>query len=396
VIKKLLRILITFIITFVLMLKTGCQTDKQIIPGAERTDAYLALISGKRVAVAANQTSMIGNVHLVDSLTSLGINIVKIFSPEHGFRGDVDDGALVSDDVDQKTGIKIRSLYQERVRPDKSDLEDIDLVIFDIQDVGVRFYTFISTLHYIMESCAENDKNLIVLDRPNPNGFYVDGPVLEPEYRSFVGIHQVPIVYGMTIGEYAMMINGEGWLTNGLKCNLTVIPCANYDHTSKYDLPVKPSPNLPTMNAVYLYPSICLFEGTVLSLGRGTDFPFEVFGHPNLQDCDFTFIPEPKPGADTNPLLKGQVCRGVDLRYLRDKGHERPPKIDLQWLIFAYSHFPDKSKFFIDYFEKLVGNNILRKQIITGMTEDEIRETWKEGLEKFKPIREKYLLYPDF
>ena len=394
--KKLLRFSITLIITFALMSKTGCQADKTIIPGAERTDAYRALISGKRVAVAANQTSLIGNVHLVDSLISLGINVVKIFSPEHGFRGNIDDGAFVSDSVDPKTDVRIRSLYQESLKPDNSDLEDIDIVIFDIQDVGVRFYTYISTLYYIMESCAENSKNLIVLDRPNPNGFYVDGPVLEPEYKSFVGMHEVPIVYGMTIGEYAMMINGEGWLNNSLKCNLTVIPCTNYDHKSKYDLPVRPSPNLPTMNGIYLYPSVCLFEGTALSVGRGTDFPFEVFGHPDLQDCSFSFVPEPKPGADTNPLLKGQVCRGVDLRYLRDLGHERPGRMDLQWLIFAYSHFPDKSKFFNDYFEKLAGNNILRKQIIMGMTESEIRETWKEGLEKFKRVREKYLLYQDF
>jgi uncharacterized protein YbbC (DUF1343 family) len=393
---KLMRITIIFLITFALMLKTGCQTDKKIIPGAERTDAYLSLISGNSVAIAANQTSMIRNVNLVDSLISLGINVVKIFSPEHGFRGNADDGALISDTEDPKTGIMIRSLYNESKKPDKSDMENVDFVIFDIQDVGVRFYTFISTLHYIMEACAENNKKLIVLDRPNPNGFYIDGPLLEPEYKSFVGMHEVPIVYGMTIGEYAMMINGEGWLNNGLKCNLTVIPCANYDHTSKYDLPVRPSPNLPTMNGIYLYPSICLFEGTALSVGRGTDFPFEVFGHPDLQDCSFTFVPEPKTGADTNPLLKGQVCRGVDLRYLRDLGHERPGRIDLQWLFFAYSHFPDKSKFFNDYFEKLAGNNILRKQIIMGMTESEIRETWKEDLEKFKLIREKYLLYPDF
>lgn len=395
-IKKLLRFSITFIITFVIMLKTGCQSDKPVIPGAERTDAYLAMISGRRIAVAANQTSLIGNIHLIDSLISLGINVVKIFSPEHGFRGDVDDGVLVGNSIDLKTGIKIRSLYQENLKPEKSDLEDIDAVVFDIQDAGVRFYTFISTLHYIMEACAENGKELIVLDRPNPNGFYVDGTVLEPQYRSFVGMHEVPIVYGMTIGEYAQMINGEGWLNDGLKCDLTVVPCANYDHSSKYELPVRPSPNLPSMNAIYLYPSICLFEGTLLSVGRGTDFPFEIFGHPDLQDCNFTFIPEPKPGADTNPLLKGQVCRGIDLRYLRDTGHDRLPKIDLQWLIFAYSHFPDKTKFFTDYFEKLVGNDILRKQIIMGMTEAEIRETWMEGLEKFKLIREKYLLYPDF
>lgn len=394
--KQILHFSISFIIAFILMFKTGCQTDDRIIPGAERTDAYFPLISGKKVAIAANQTSMVGSVHLVDSLMATGINIVRIFSPEHGFRGDVDDGELIEDEIDLRTGIQIRSLYQESTKPDKTDLEDIDIVIFDIQDVGIRFYTFISTLHYIMEACAERDKELIILDRPNPHGFYIDGPVLEPEYRSFVGMHEVPLVYGMTIGEYAMMINGEGWLSGGLKCNLTVIPCRNYDHLSKYDLPIKPSPNLPTMNGIYLYPSIAFFEGTVLSAGRGTDFPFEVFGHPDLTGCSFTFIPESKPGADTNPVLKGQICHGVDLRILRNLGHERKPGLDLQWLMFAYSHFPDTSKFFNAYFEKLAGNSILRKQIIMGLTEDEIRESWKEDLEKFQVIREKYLLYKDF
>jgi len=378
------------------MLKTGCQADKRIIPGAERTGSYLSMISGKKVAIAANQTSMIGSVHLVDSLIASGIDVVRIFSPEHGFRGNEDDGALVDDGIDLESGVQIRSLYQENKKPGKTDLEDIDFVIFDIQDVGIRFYTFISTLHYIMEACAENNKSLIVLDRPNPHGFYIDGPALEPEYRSFVGMHEVPLVYGLTIGEYAMMINGEGWLSGGLKCNLTVVPCENYNHLSKYDLPVKPSPNLPTMNAIYLYPSLALFEGTALSMGRGTDFPFEVFGHPDLSGCNFTFMPESKPGADTNPVLKGQICNGVDLRYLRDLGHERPPRLDLQWLMFAYTHFPDTSKFFNNYFEKLTGNSALRKQIIMDLTEDEIRESWKEDLANFQVIRKKYLLYKDF
>jgi uncharacterized protein YbbC (DUF1343 family) len=387
---------LTFAITFFLMLKTGCQPDNRIIPGAERTNEYLPMISDKKVALAANQTSMIGPVHLLDSLISLGIDVVRIFSPEHGFRGDVDDGALVRDEFDNRTGIQIRSLYQENVKPDKSDLEDIDIVIFDIQDVGVRFYTFISTLHYIMQACAENNTSLVLLDRPDPHGFYIDGPVLEQEFTSFVGMHKVPIVYGMTIGEYAMMINGEGWLGEGLTCNLTVIPCEHYDHLSKYDLPVKPSPNLPTMNSIYLYPSLCFFEGTVLSVGRGTDFPFEVFGHPDLTNCSFAFIPESKPGADTDPVLKGEQCYGIDLRNFRDLGHERPAKLDLQWLMFAYAQFPDKNKFFNAYFEKLAGNSILRKQIIMGLTEDEIRESWKEDLEKFQVVRRKYLLYKDF
>jgi len=396
VLNKLMHFSISFILTFLLMTKSGCQTDKPVIPGAERTDIYLPTISGKKVAVAANQTSMIGSVHLVDSLVASGIDVIRIFSPEHGFRGDVDDGAMVNDGTDPKTGIQIRSLYQKSKKPDQSDLADIDILIFDIQDVGIRFYTFISTLHYIMEACAENDKSLIVLDRPNPHGFYIDGPMLEPEYQSFVGMHEVPLVYGMTIGEYSMMINGEGWLGGGLKCKLTVIPCGNYDHLSKYDLPVSPSPNLPTMNGIYLYPSLAFFEGTVLSAGRGTDFPFEVFGHPDLTGCSFTFMPESKPGADTNPVLKGQTCKGVDLRYLRDLNHERPGWLDLQWLIFAYSHFPDTAKFFNNYFETLAGNSILRKQIKMGLTEDEIRESWKKDIEEFKIVREKYLLYQDF
>lgn len=387
---------LTIAITFLLMFKTGCQPDGRIIPGAERMDAYLPMITGKKVAIAANQTSLIGPLHLLDSLISLGIDVVRIFCPEHGFRGDIDDGVLVMDETDSKTGIPVRSLYQENLKPDKSDLEDIDFLIFDIQDVGVRFYTFISTLHYIMQACAENNTPLIVLDRPDPHGFYIDGPLLEPEFTSFIGMHKVPVVYGMTIGEYALMINGEGWLGDGLECNLTVIPCGNYDHLSKYDLPVKPSPNLPTMNSIYLYPSLCFFEGTLLSVGRGTDFPFEVFGHPDLANCSFTFIPESKPGSDTNPKLKGEKCYGIDLRNFRDLGHKRPAKLDLQWLIFAYSQFPDKDNFFINYFEKLAGNSVLRKQIIMGFTEDEIRESWKSDLEKFQAIRKKYLLYKDF
>lgn len=378
------------------MPETGCQNDNRIIPGAERTDVYLPLISGKKVAITANQTSRIGQVHLLDSLISMRVDVVKVFCPEHGFRGDIDDGAMVMDEIDSKTGIPVRSLYQEKLKPDQDDLKDIDIVIFDIQDVGVRFYTFISTLHYVMQACAENNIRLILLDRPDPNGFYIDGPLLEPEFISFVGMHEVPVVYGMTIGEYAQMINGEGWLGARLKCDLTVVSCRNYDHRSMYELPVRPSPNLPTMNSIFLYPSLCFFEGTIFSVGRGTDFPFEVFGHPGLTGCDFSFIPEPKPGADTNPVLKGQKCYGIDLRPFRDAGYERPARIDLQWVLFAYSQFPDKNNFFTDYFEKLAGTSNLRKQIIMGLTEEEIRASWKQDLEKFQGTRKKYLLYQDF
>ncbi|KPK82939.1 MAG: hypothetical protein AMS27_13565 [Bacteroides sp. SM23_62_1] len=379
-----------------MMLKTGCQQEGNIIPGAERTDLYLNLLSGKRVAIVANQTSMIGQTHLVDSLVFLGIDIRRIFSPEHGFRGDQDDGALVSNGADIRTGIPIKSLYQESKKPDSSDLNDVDLIIYDIQDVGLRFYTFISTLHYVMQACAENGKPLLVLDRPNPNGFYTDGPILEPEFRSFVGMHEVPVVYGMTIGEYARMINGEGWIGDTLFCDLKIIPCHNYTHDSKYHLPIKPSPNLPNMNSIYLYPSTCFFEGTVVTEGRGTDYPFEIFGHPDLQNCSFTFTPESKPGAATNPRYLGEKCYGVDLREYRLSGDDRPGKIDLSWVIFAYNNYPDKENFFTSYFEKLAGTATLREQIIAGMTAEAIRETWKEGLEEFQQIREKYLLYPDF
>jgi uncharacterized protein YbbC (DUF1343 family) len=394
--NSFLHISITFVITFSIMPETGCQNDNRIIPGAERTDVYLPLISGKKVAITANQTSRIGQVHLLDSLISMRVDVVKVFCPEHGFRGDIDDGAMVMDEIDSKTGIPVRSLYQEKLKPDQDDLKDIDIVIFDIQDVGVRFYTFISTLHYVMQACAENNIRLILLDRPDPNGFYIDGPLLEPEFISFVGMHEVPVVYGMTIGEYAQMINGEGWLGARLKCDLTVVSCRNYDHRSMYELPVRPSPNLPTMNSIYLYPSLCFFEGTIFSVGRGTDFPFEVFGHPGLTGCDFSFIPEPKPGADTNPVLKGQKCYGIDLRPFRDAGYERPARIDLQWVLFAYSQFPDKNNFFTDYFEKLAGTSNLRKQIIMGLTEEDIRASWKQDLEKFQGTRKKYLLYQDF
>jgi uncharacterized protein YbbC (DUF1343 family) len=378
------------------MFKTGCQGEERIIPGAERTDLYLSLLTGKKVAIVANQTSLIGSTHLVDSLVSLDIDIRRILSPEHGFRGDQPDGALIGNGTDKITGILIKSLYGGTNKPDSSALNDIDLVIFDIQDVGLRFYTYISTLHYVMQACAEYNIPLILLDRPNPNGFYIDGPILEPEYTSFVGMHEVPVVYGMTIGEYAGMINGEGWLGDSLKCDLDVIPCQNYTHNSKYHLPVKPSPNLPNMNSIYLYPSTCLFEGTMVTEGRGTDFPFEVFGHPDLQNCSFTFIPESKPGAAANPRYLGEKCYGVDLREFRASGDERPGKIDLSWVIFAYNNYPDKEHFFTSYFETLAGTASLRQQIIMGMTGEEIRKTWKEGLEEFQKKRGKYLLYPDF
>ena len=366
--------------------------------GAERTDMYLPMLEGKRLGIVANQTSVIGRIHLVDSLLSIwdgNAMIQKVFCPEHGFRGEAEAGGIIEDGLDIRTELPVISLYGRSRKPAQETLEDLDAIIFDIQDVGARFYTYISTLFYVMQACAENGKQLFLLDRPNPNGFYVDGPVLDTSYRSFVGMNEVPVVYGMTIGEYGQMINGEGWLGDGLVCDMEVIPCLNYDHTMYYVLPVSPSPNLPNMNAVYLYPSTCFFEGTVLSEGRGTAFPFEVFGHPLLENTDFTFVPESIPGKSANPKWKGETCMGVDLRYLRNN-KDRERQINLGWLMFAYENYPEKEAFFIPYFEKLAGTANLRQQIVEGMTEDEIRKGWSNELAAFKKIRKKYLLYPDF
>jgi len=366
--------------------------------GAERTDMYLSMLPGKNLGIVANQTSVIGGVHLVDSLISIGSGtamIQQVFCPEHGFRGEAEAGLFIEDGIDTKTGLPVVSLYGKNRKPSAEVFEDLDAIIFDIQDVGARFYTYISTLFYVMQACAENGKQLILLDRPNPNGFYVDGPILDTNYRSFVGMNEVPVVYGMTIGEYGLMINGEGWLGKGLVCDLKVIPCLNYDHTMFYVLPVSPSPNLPTMNSIYLYPSTCFFEGTVLSEGRGTDFPFEVFGHPLLENTDFSFVPESIPGKSANPKWKGETCLGMDLRYLREST-ERDPQINLGWLMFAYENYPEKAAFFTPYFEKLAGTARLRRQILEGKTEEKIRSGWSDGLAAFKKIRKKYLLYPDF
>jgi uncharacterized protein YbbC (DUF1343 family) len=374
------------------------QGQDEIRTGAEQTNMYLPMLAGKRLGIVANQTSVIGRTHLVDSLLSIGegeVMIQKVFCPEHGFRGEAEAGLFIEDGVDARTGLPVVSVYGRTRKPSAASMEDLDAIIFDIQDVGARFYTYISTLFYVMQACAENGKDLILLDRPNPNGFYVDGPVLDTSYRSFVGMNEVPVVYGMTIGEYGQMINGEGWLGKGLVCNMQVIPCLNYDHTMHYLLPVSPSPNLPNMNSIYLYPSTCFFEGTILSEGRGTEFPFETFGHPLLKNADFTFVPESIPGKSANPKLKGESCKGMDLRYLRNST-EREGRINLSWLLFAYENFPEKEAFFITYFEKLAGSEQLRQQIMKGMTEDEIRSSWSDELAAFKKIRKKYLLYPDF
>ena len=335
---------------------------------------------------------MVGTAHLVDTLKSSGFDLRAIFAPEHGFRDLADAGDHIEDGKDASTGIPIISLYGGHFKPLPEDLEGISVVLFDIQDVGVRFYTYISTLHYVMEACAENNVDCIVLDRPNPNGFYVDGNILDTAHRSFVGMHPVPIVHGMTIGEYAQMINGEGWLKDGVRCRLTVIPCRNYTHQTYYELPVRPSPNLPNQNSVYLYPSTCFFEGTTLSLGRGTSFPFQVYGSPKLPDSGFSFTPESVSGARNPPLL-GQLCHGTDLRNALADGIVPSPEINLGWVIDAWNKYPDKDDFFTPYFDVLAGGPVIREQIVSGMSAVEIRETWMSGLESFKLIREKYLLY---
>jgi uncharacterized protein YbbC (DUF1343 family) len=386
------KLFITFLASVFLTLSMCNGADKTPTPGANQIELYRHIIEGKSVAILANQTSMIGSTHLVDKLLSIGIKIKVIFSPEHGFRNLADAGETVENGKDAETGIPLISLYGSHLKPTPQDLSGIDVLIFDVQDVGTRFYTYISTLHYILEACAENHVKCLVLDRPNPNGFYFDGNVLDTTYRSFVGMDPVPVVHGMTIGEYAGMLNGEGWLKHGEKCDLVVIKCLNYTHKTFYELPVKPSPNLPNQNSVYLYPSICFFEGTSLSLGRGTAFPFQVFGSPELPDKGFNFTPESVPGAKKPPLL-GVKCFGTDLREATKKKLVPASGINLDWLISAYNDFPHKDKFFIPYFDILAGGPVLREQIQKGMTSKQIRETWREGLEKFGKIRGKYLLY---
>lgn len=380
-----------------LVFSTGCSgvselNDTEIMTGAEQTERYLYMLKDKEIALVANQSSLIGRTHLVDTLLASGIRIKKIFSPEHGFRGNSEAGAGIQDGKDETTGIRIISLYGQSRKPPLSELEDIDLVLFDLQDVGTRFYTYISTLHYVMEACAEKGKTLIILDRPNPNGDYIDGPVLEDGFRSFVGMHEIPVLHGMTIGEYANMINGEGWLEGGIKCTLSVIACRNYDHGMKYSLPVPPSPNLPDYQAVRLYPSLCFFEGTVVSIGRGTDFPFQVYGHPDFDSTGFSFIPESRPGFSLHPKCEGIKCNGFDLReYPADPG--QLSKLNLKWLISAYTDYPDKENFFIPYFDLLSGTDRLKEQITTGWTEEEIRGSWQDGIQKFREKRKKYLIY---
>ncbi len=371
--------------------------ENKITTGAAQIDLYIENLKGKNVAIIANQTSVVHKTHLVDTLQSLGINIVKVFSPEHGFRGKAGAGEKVDDSRDEKTGIALISLYGSHRKPTKDDLQGVDIVVFDIQDVGTRFYTYISTMSYAMEACAENNVSFMVLDRPNPNGFYVDGPILEPDVKSFVGLHPIPIVHGMTVAEYALMVNSEKWLQGGVQCQLEVVKCKNYTHDSLYILPIKPSPNLPNSTAIYLYPSLCLFEGTIVSIGRGTDLPFQVFGHPNLpSNLSFEFTPESIEGAKM-PKHWGAKCFGYDLSNLAPETFTSNRRINLQWLIDTYNSLKnDSTDFFTGYFDKLSGNHSLKQNIIDGWTEVQIRSEWINKLERFKKIREKYLLYPDF
>ena len=387
------RIFLTFSALILIAFSTACDGLKETpVPGANQIDQYKNLIEGKAVAIVANQTSMAGNIHLVDFLLKSGISIKVIFAPEHGFRDLADAGERIENGKDPETGIRLTSLYGGHLKPTPDDLRGIDVVIFDIQDVGVRFYTYISTLHYILEACAENNVKCIVLDRPDPNGFYFDGNIADTANRSFVGIDPVPIVHGMTVGEFAMMLSGEGWLKNRVKCDLTVIKCINYTHKSYYELPVKPSPNLPNQTSIYLYPSICFFEGTNISLGRGTPFPFQVYGSPELPDKGFSFTPESVPGAKTPPLL-GMRCFGTDLRNAIKDKLVPAPEVNLGWVIDAYRDYPEKDKFFTPYFDVLASGPTIREQIQKGMSAEEIRATWKDGLERFGRVREKYLLY---
>ena len=390
-----------FTLLFIVYLFPPGVLQSQVRSGADQTEQYFPLLHSVPIAVVANRASVLADKHggpginLVDTLFRKGFSVVKIFSPEHGFRGNAEAGALVDDETDSATAIPVISLYGNHVKPTPVDLKNVGLVVFDLQDVGVRFFTYLSTLSYVMESCAENNIPLLLLDRPNPNGFYIDGPVLQTGFKSFIGLHPVPVVYGMTIGEYAQMVNGEGWLKNGVRCSLTVVPLEGYSHSLKVGVLVKPSPNLTTLNAIRLYPSLCFFEGTRVSIGRGTRHPFEVFGDPALLSGSFSFIPVGIPGMSLHPPYEGRRCFGINLQVAPDMEPWPGGNIQLFWLISAYKELGSDPAFFTAYFDLLAGTDQLRKQIMDGKTESEIRISWEPGIEKFVKIRKKYLLYPD-
>lgn len=382
--------------------QNGPGTGSVIKTGAEQTEKYLSYIKAKRVAILANQTSVIGKTHLVDSLQKLGVNIVKVFGPEHGFRGKASAGDIVNDEVDVATGIPIISLYGAKNKPTNADLANVDIVLYDLQDVGVRFYTNINALSRLMEACAENNKELLILDRPNPNGYLIDGPVLDMKYKSGIGMFPIPMSHGLTVGEFAQMANGEGWLVNKVKCNIKIIPVANYNHDMPYTLPVNPSPNLNTPQAVLLYPSTCMFEGVYLNHGRGTYFPFTVIGSPELKGIyDFSYTPTGIKGMAETPLFMNQVCYGLDLRNYDTERLRRSKKINLQWIMELYKAHPYKEKFFdsklsrqMNNIEIQTGSGLFRQQIIDGVSEEVIRASWEPALSEYKIMRKKYLLYP--
>jgi uncharacterized protein YbbC (DUF1343 family) len=392
---------IAFLISLSALLNISCVSapapikSAAVKPGCEQTSLYIPQLQGKSVAMVANHTSLIGESHLADSLIRSGINLIKIFSPEHGFRSEAGAGDVINNGRDTQTGLPIISLYGSGKKPTPGDLKGVDIVLYDIQDVGVRFYTFISTLHYVMEACAENNIPLLILDRPNPLGFYIDGPLRDPCCKSFVGMHPIPVVYGMTVGELAQMINGEGWLAGEVTCNLQVIPCKDYDHNVFYNLSVNPSPNLNSMEAVYLYPSLCFFEGTMMSLGRGTPYPFRVVGHPDYPDKTFSFMPQ-STSINQHPVLMDQTCYGIDLRPMTCEQLMEMHSLNLRWLLDVYKTMGRGDEFFNAYFDKLAGTDKLRKQITEGWSESQIRESWQPGLREFREKRTKYLLYKDF
>ncbi|MDN4164965.1 DUF1343 domain-containing protein [Cytophagales bacterium LB-30] len=391
----------TKVLFFVFLLSLGAvqgqaqrknrKNNSQIEVGAARLKEYIPQIKKRKVAVVVNQSSMVGKDHLVDVLLKEKVDVMSIMVPEHGFRGDADAGEKVKDGLDKKTKLPVISLYGDNKKPKPEQLQGLEFVIFDLQDVGVRFYTYISTLHYVMEACAENNITLIVLDRPNPNGDYVDGPVLQKGYESFVGMHPIPVVHGLTVGELALMINGEKWLKEGLQCKLQVIKMNNWDHSTAYELPIKPSPNLPNNASIRLYPSLCLFEGTIMSVGRGTEFPFQVVGYPDVRFGSFSFTPKSLPGMAKNPLYENKTCYGLDLRLASlEQG------FTLKYLLMMYQKSGERTDFFNTFLPKLIGNGELSEQIKAGLDEEEIRISWAEGLYHYKQMRKKYLLYPDF
>ena len=393
--QKFFLILFAFILNYNIIAQNSNGINiykaEDAIVGASRLELYLSHLQNKNVGIVANQTSIFNGTHLIDTLLSEGINIKKIFTPEHGFRGTADEGASINNGIDEKTQLPIISLYGNNKKPNQEQLKDIDIIVFDLQDVGVRFYTYISTMTYVMEAAAENNIPIIVLDRPNPNGFYVDGPVLEKENTSFVGLHQVPVVYGLTIGEYAMMVNGEFWLKDSLQCDLEVVPLGNYDRNAIYELPVKPSPNLPNWESVYLYPSLCFFEGTIVSVGRGTESPFQLYGHPLMKE-KYTFTPRQSEGRKA-PLLCDQICHGELLIDYAHNYNINKNELNLTWLINAYNQLNDNDKFFNNFLVKLTGTKNLEQQIKAGLSEEEIRKSWEPKLNEYKKIRKKYLVY---